>query len=948
MAKGKGKGFDTNSLRDFDEYEGTLNSITNTLGKQSDIYALINKKLEATKTLVGSIADKIDNATDLEDKHKKSIYDAAEAYKKSKQTIAEANLELKKGTLTQEEYNKAIQDSYKSYEKVVSAIDTSNASAKRTVATLNQMGEEMKSFAEAAKKSEERLGALGTALDGLGSSGIPLMGELSNALKNIGNKDAKGARMALTGLGAAAGALANKYFNAQGEAEIVAANDVTQTRIDGAKEVGRIESERQFIGRKIGLEVDQSRIDSANEVNRLTIEAAYAQQRAANQFAASMKSAAAEFAAASKTALFGNAIGGVGYASAQMQMAGIGADRVASAMSAAADATGKMPTAKIGADMAIMAQRTGQSEEGIASINEIFQRLDKVSASTALNLQEGVRAMADKAGVSLGTAMAEIAEASKDALSYQIKGSSQLAKQVIYAKSLGVSFNEVAKAGQSMVLNYKDSIKSEMSLSAMLGKNVNLSEVRAKFMAGDQEGAMKALQAQGLNPKDMNMFQQQALQQALGGMDLNSIQKISENTGRSGGNLAQGNAAGGNKGFLQRSTNAQASLAATQAQISADQAVVDAKLSQKITEAYLTSPGYSNYQNALLDQSKKQAELNTDMQAAFQQTPAYIKAIADSNKLAIERMFSENRNALIASVLGGLAGHISGGIIQGLANKNFKVGPTIAAPTKTTAGPLTKSGAPDMRFKANKIPGASMADDVAKAGMKTAGKKAGVKAAEKAGIKGIAKLGAKGLGKSVLKKIPIVGALAGLGFALSRAADGDWTGAALEIASGAAGTIPGIGTGASIAIDTALAAKDMGVFDKKPTASAKPAGASVAPKAAAPAVKAQAAKPVSKEEQAKPIAAGTKPTVDAVNAMGQKQIQAQKMVADKAKVTLTEAQYGTKLQKEMIAMLGITAQFLQQISENTKAEGQIQINGKVLNSALLNQARRSYAVARTA
>ena len=81
MAKGKGKGsIDTKSLRDFDEYEGALNSITNTLGKQSDLYGLINKKLEASKTLIGSIADKIDNATDLEDKHKKSIYAAAEDF----------------------------------------------------------------------------------------------------------------------------------------------------------------------------------------------------------------------------------------------------------------------------------------------------------------------------------------------------------------------------------------------------------------------------------------------------------------------------------------------------------------------------------------------------------------------------------------------------------------------------------------------------------------------------------------------------------------------------------------------------------------------------------------------------------------------------------------------------------------------------------------------------
>ena len=40
---------------------------------------------------------------------------------------------------------------------------------------------------------------------------------------------------------------------------------------------------------------------------------------------------------------------------------------------------------------------------------------------------------------------------------------------------------------------------------------------------------------------------------------------------------------------------------------------------------------------------------------------------------------------------------------------------------------------------------------------------------------------------------------------------GDFTGAALELASGAAGTIPGFGTAASIGLDAALAGRDMGL-----------------------------------------------------------------------------------------------------------------------------------------
>ena len=79
----------------------------------------------------------------------------------------------------------------------------------------------------------------------------------------------------------------------------------------------------------------------------------------------------------------------------------------------------------------------------------------------------------------------------------------------------------------------------------------------------------------------------------------------------------------------------------------------------------------------------------------------------------------------------------------------------------------------------------------------------------KTGTKGAAKIGGKAVGKSLLKKIPIIGAIAGLGFGVSRALQGDFVGAAGEVASGVASTVPGAGTAASVAIDAGLAARDM-------------------------------------------------------------------------------------------------------------------------------------------
>jgi len=109
--------------------------------------------------------------------------------------------------------------------------------------------------------------------------------------------------------------------------------------------------------------------------------------------------------------------------------------------------------------------------------------------------------------------------------------------------------------------------------------------------------------------------------------------------------------------------------------------------------------------------------------------------------------------------------------------------------------------------------------------MKKTGKEASEKVAKEATeklSKTVAKKTAKnaakkGLGKALAKKIPLLGLGLGAIFAAQRAMAGDFSGAALELASGAASTVPGLGTAASVGIDATLIARDVGAFDKKET-----------------------------------------------------------------------------------------------------------------------------------
>lgn len=149
---------------------------------------------------------------------------------------------------------------------------------------------------------------------------------------------------------------------------------------------------------------------------------------------------------------------------------------------------------------------------------------------------------------------------------------------------------------------------------------------------------------------------------------------------------------------------------------------------------------------------------------------------------------------------------------------------------------------------------------VAKSGEKAAAKSA-EKAVARAATKSAGKAAAKGAGKALLKsglkKIPILGAVAGLGFGAQRALQGDWLGAAGEVASGAAGSVPGLGTAASVGIDAALAARDISKEVNQPEASSD----TIKEAPAMPAAPGETIQPFKENNQdLKPVGTTTPPT----------------------------------------------------------------------------------------
>jgi len=168
-----------------------------------------------------------------------------------------------------------------------------------------------------------------------------------------------------------------------------------------------------------------------------------------------------------------------------------------------------------------------------------------------------------------------------------------------------------------------------------------------------------------------------------------------------------------------------------------------------------------------------------------------------------DKMFTGVKNNLGKIVSGLAALRYGPKVLKSLAPKILtKAATTLGIKTtaKAVAPAAVKAGTKTVAPAAIKASSKLVATQVAQEG---------VEAAAKGTTKVVAKTAGKTLLKSAIKKIPLIGFVAGLGFGLHKLAKGDFTGAAMEVASGAMSIVPGIGTAGSVAMDVAIAKKDI-------------------------------------------------------------------------------------------------------------------------------------------
>ena len=207
---------------------------------------------------------------------------------------------------------------------------------------------------------------------------------------------------------------------------------------------------------------------------------------------------------------------------------------------AAADFTNEFdgleqPSQAVLGSMVTLNKNFGIGTAEMAKMNKVFQNIGGLNAAQSQALIGQTAQMAKMAGVAPQRVMKDMADSSEYAYRY-FKGSPQeLAKAAVQAAKMGTSIAEAGKAADNL-LDFQNSITSELEASAILGVNLDLSQARYAAANGDLIGQQKAINDQVAQLGDLtklNKFEQDALAKATG-MEFSSLvnqQRIRERFG---------------------------------------------------------------------------------------------------------------------------------------------------------------------------------------------------------------------------------------------------------------------------------------------------------------------------------------------------------------------------------------------------------------------------------
>jgi len=167
-----------------------------------------------------------------------------------------------------------------------------------------------------------------------------------------------------------------------------------------------------------------------------------------------------------------------------------------------------------------LTKQVGLTADEAAQVQRFAVLTGKTSEQTYRNFVKGLNTTANqlKVGINFKATLAEAAKVSGQLAANLGNNPERIAKAVVTAKAFGMTLDQVAKAGESL-LNFESSIENELKAELLTGKQLNLERARAAALAGDQITLAEELAKNvGTSAEftKMNVLQQKALAESVG------------------------------------------------------------------------------------------------------------------------------------------------------------------------------------------------------------------------------------------------------------------------------------------------------------------------------------------------------------------------------------------------------------------------------------------------
>ena len=608
--------YQNEALHTTKEMDETLGSIQSAWGKTNKLYNQTKQTLDGVNIQAKKLADLSSKMGAGQKAVKLGIEGAAAGYKKTNAEVYKNIAALAEGQKIQGSITGDLEEQIAAHKEIIKSVHGQDSLARSIRKELKGEVEEMEKLAKSAKAAEKDISAI--QREGEKFAGTMVGGALDKTMKAFGSKKGVGGLIEkvagdrgagglmgnmvggvakfLGPIGLAVGGImaAAEFFNSGGAAKMAMRlatltgedpmkasevafkqsqqyRDIIVEQQIGIPEKLRQQAESDFLGYRQGIEEDAAKYKESlisDEIDyRMGLESdaiSFRQQQASAELDANLSRQKTLF-----TSAMGYAKQAIGISERALQAIGSSTQGVLDTVKEYGYTLGIALKDQIALSAAAqgLGVRYGTSATEVFKMADTFRLMNKTSAKTGANLVAGLEKFAKSNDMSPAQLYKEMADAQADILKYSNYTTQEYARQAIQLGNMNTSMASMLKASDSMVLNYKDSIKAEMSLSAMLGKNVNFSEVRAKLMAGDQAGGAAALKSAlgGQDINAMNPFAKQALSQATG----LGIQELMQLTQSKGGEV---------KGSLEERNAVKTGKAIAQGALSQDIANAAAKL----------------------------------------------------------------------------------------------------------------------------------------------------------------------------------------------------------------------------------------------------------------------------------------------------------------------------------------------------------------------------------